>query len=114
MTTLLRRELQLLIVEDVPLSAKFYEDACRVAWTPWEVLHSKLDHRQRMKLINDFYVYLYNFMDRQNKGWKPIRLCREYKCETEDMCKTSLIISRLSPAAIPYTNFPSPLQSVTD
>ena len=45
---------KLLVVEDVPLNAKFYEDSLRAAWVHVEVLHSKLTHKQRQKLIDDF------------------------------------------------------------
>ena len=45
---------KLLVVEDVPFCAKFYEDSCRAAWIHCEVLHSKLNQSQRQKLLNDF------------------------------------------------------------
>ena len=45
---------KLLVVEDVPLCAKFYEDALRAAWIHCETLHSKLHHKQCQNLINDF------------------------------------------------------------
>ena len=45
---------KLLVVEDVPFCAKFYEDCCRAAWIHCEVLHSKLNQAQRQKLLDDF------------------------------------------------------------
>ena len=45
---------KLLVVEDVLLCAKFYEDALRAAWIHCETLHSHLQHKQRQDLINDF------------------------------------------------------------
>lgn len=45
---------KLLVVEDVPICAKFYEDSLRAAWVHAEVLQSKLSHKERQKLIDDF------------------------------------------------------------
>lgn len=46
--------MKLLVVEDIPLCAKFYEGALRAAWIHCETLHSKLNYKQRQNLINDF------------------------------------------------------------
>ena len=45
---------KLLVVEDIPFCAKFYEDSCRAAWIHCEVLHSKLNQAQRQKLLDAF------------------------------------------------------------
>ena len=40
------------MIDDIPLNAKFYEDSLRAMWIHCEVLHSKLNHRQRQDLID--------------------------------------------------------------
>ena len=45
---------KLLVVEDLPLNAKFYEDSIRALWIHCETAHSKLTQSQRQKLFDAF------------------------------------------------------------
>ena len=42
-----------LVVEDILICAKFYEDSERIFWVHYEVLHLELNHKQRQKLLDD-------------------------------------------------------------